>query len=108
MQDEVAEPPADDGAGDDPDGDERDVVGAKATRPRQQAHEQQDRHDDGSQGDRRPAHLEVAEQVGIRIELEGHDGDLHGAAECTEGGVPAPRSGSRSAQPGDEVADGGR
>ena len=86
MDDQVAEPAADDRAGDDPDRDEHDVVGAQPGGPGQDAGQQERRGDHAGQSDRAPAHAEIAEQLGIRVEVEEDDGDRHGGDECIEGG----------------------
>ena len=86
VEEQVAEPAADDGAGHDPDRDERDVVRAEAAAPGQEAGQHERGDDDPGQGDRPPADGQVAEQVGVGVELEGQDGDRHGGDECIEGG----------------------
>ena len=51
----------------------------------QDAGQQERRGDHDGQGDRAPAHGEIAEQLGIRVEVEEDDGDRHGGDECIEG-----------------------
>ena len=85
MQDEVAEPPADDRAGHDPDGHEHHVVRPEAAAPRQDAGQDEGGHDRPDEGDGPPTDDQVAEQLGGWIELERQDGDRHGGGECIEG-----------------------
>ena len=70
VHDQVAEPAADDRSRDDPDRDERDVVGSQAAGPGKEAGEDERGDDDADERDRPPAHGQVAEQLGVRVEVD--------------------------------------
>ena len=88
VHDQVPEARPDDGARDDPDRDERDVVGSQVTRPGEQTGHDERADEDGDERDRPPAHGQVAEQLDGGVEVEGDDGDRHGGDECIEGSPP--------------------
>ena len=84
MGEEVADPPTDDRAWHDPDGNERHVVGAKPARPSQDPGQDERRDDHDHQRDRSPTDGQIAEQVSERVELEGQDGDRHGGVSVSK------------------------
>ena len=88
VDDQVPEPRADDRPGHDPDGHEGDVVGSQPAGTGEQTGQDQRRHDDPDERDRTPAHGQVAEQLDVGVEIEGHDGDRHGGDECIQGRRP--------------------
>ena len=84
MQEDVAEPATDHGAGHDPDGDEQEIVGPQGRTSRDDARHDQRGGDDDRQRDRLPADDERLGQPEQWVEVERDDGDRHGVGQCIE------------------------
>ena len=108
MEDQVAEPAADDRAGHDPDGDEGDVVRAQAAGTREDAGQDEGRDDRRRERDRLPADDQVAEQLdeGSKSNVMTAIGTVAMSVSKVDGRAPRRAHSSRAATPREAMSAG--